>query len=55
MQTTDAAEDPHESDLPPIYTYTGLEYDCDEESQVYTVTLENGDGERVSESRTITR
>jgi hypothetical protein len=53
--TTDAAANPTESNLPPVFTYSGLDYPCDLESQVYTVTLENAAGEQTSETVTITR
>jgi hypothetical protein len=51
--TDDASRDPFESDLPPVFTYTGLNYECELPSQVYTVTLENADGLTTSQSVTI--
>ena len=55
MQTTDAKLAPYASDLPPVFTYTDLAYQCDQESQIYTVTLEDAAGSTRSETVTITR
>jgi cell division septation protein DedD len=51
--TDDASQDPAESGLPPVFTYTGFAYECELPSQVYTVTLENADGLTTSQSVTI--
>jgi hypothetical protein len=53
VNTDDASRDPFEADLPPVFTYTGLNYECELPSQVYTVTLENADGLTTSQSVTI--
>ncbi|GAB2448754.1 hypothetical protein HD599_001871 [Conyzicola lurida] len=55
VQTTDAKLAPYASDLPPVFTYTDLAYQCDQESQIYTVTLEDAAGSTKSETVTITR
>lgn len=53
--TTDAKAAPFEGDLPPIYTYKDISYNCDQASQVYTVTLENADGLLTHKTVTVTK
>ncbi|MGV8884832.1 MAG: hypothetical protein ACOH1T_04490 [Microbacteriaceae bacterium] len=53
--TTDAKAGPYESNLPPIYTYSDISYNCSQASQVYTVTLEDGAGLLTNRTVTITR
>lgn len=54
VQTSNAKAAPYESDLPPVYTYTNLYYNCDQDSQFYTVTLEDGAGHLTHKTVTIT-
>lgn len=54
VQTNNAKAAPYESDLPPVYTYTNLYYNCDQNSQYYTVTLEDGSGHLTHKTVTIT-
>jgi hypothetical protein len=53
--TDDASIDPFASDLPPVFTFRDLEFDCAQDSEVYTVTLEGDDGQVTSQSVTIRR
>ena len=43
------------SGLPPVYTLTELQYQCDFPSQTYTVTLEGADGKVASNTVTVTQ
>ena len=54
VQTNNAKAAPYEGDLPPVYTYTNLYYNCDQDSQYYTVTLEDGSGHLTHKTVTIT-
>ena len=54
VATTDAKAAPFESGLPPVDTYT-LDYQCSQASQVYTVTLEDADGNLAHQTVTITK
>ena len=53
--TDNARDDPFDGDLPPTYTYLNIVYLCDQESQTYTVTLEDESGEIASETVTVSR
>lgn len=53
VQTKNAKTAPYEADLPPVYTYTNLYYNCDQASQYYTVTLEDGAGHITNKTVTI--
>jgi hypothetical protein len=53
--TDNARQDPFDGDLPPEYTYDLLTFLCEQESQTYTVTLEDSAGEIASETVTVTR
>ena len=53
--TDDAFKDPYDGNLPPTYTYLNITYLCDQESQIYTVTLVNDAGEQTSETVTVSR
>ena len=53
--TDNARDDPFDGDLPPTYTYLDIVYLCDQESQIYTVTLEDESGEIASETVTVSR
>jgi hypothetical protein len=55
VQTTNAKLAPYASDLPPVFTFTDLAYQCDQDSQIYTVTLEDAAGAIASETVTITK
>lgn len=54
VATTDAKAAPYEAGLPPVDTYT-LDYQCSQASQVYTVTLEDADGNLAHQTVTITK
>jgi hypothetical protein len=53
VQTLNAKAAPYESGLPPVYTYTNLYYNCDQNDQYYTVTLEDADGNLTHKTVTI--
>jgi len=55
VATTNAKDSPFASDLPPTHTFTELEYNCQDASQVYTVTLEDAAGALAHETVTVTR
>lgn len=55
VATDNAREAPYDGDLPPEYTYTDIYYLCDQESQFYTVTLEDSMGELAHETVTVNR
>jgi hypothetical protein len=55
VQTNNAKSAPYEGDLPPVYTYTNLNYQCDHDSQYYTVTLEDGAGHLTHKTVTINK
>jgi uncharacterized integral membrane protein len=53
--TENARDDAYDGDLPPTYTYDLISYLCDQESQIYTVSLEDANGELTNETVTVTR
>jgi len=53
--TDNARDDPFDGDLPPTYTYLNIVYLCEQESQTYTVTLEDENGEIASETVSVSR
>jgi hypothetical protein len=53
--TNNAKTGAYEGDLPPSYTYTNLNYQCSQASQIYTVTLEDGAGHLTHKTVTITK
>ena len=55
VATTNAKAEPFEGGLPVVYTYTNLSYQCSEASQVYTVTLEDADGNLAHQTVTISK
>jgi len=55
VATDNARQDPYDGDLPPEYEYTDIYFLCDQESQFYTVTLEDADGEIAHETVTVPR
>jgi hypothetical protein len=55
VQTTNAKDSPFASDLPPTHTFTNITYNCQQDSQVYTVTLEDAAGALAHETVTVTR
>jgi len=55
VATTNAKSEPFASDLPPVYTFTEIQYQCDLASQVYTVTLEDADGYLAHNTVTVTQ
>ena len=55
VATDNARDAPYDGDLPPEFTYTDIYYLCDQESQFYTVTLEDSMGELAHETVTVTR
>lgn len=55
VAVTNAKTGFYEGNLPPVYTYTGLEYTCNEPTQVYTVTLEDADGNLAHQTVTIAK
>lgn len=54
VQTDNAKSAPYESNLPPVYTYTNIYYNCGQASQFYTVTLEDAAGHLTHKTVTIT-
>lgn len=55
VATDNARDAPYDGDLPPEFTYTDIYYLCDQESQFYTVTLEDSAGELAHETVTVNR
>ena len=55
VKTNNAKAAMYEGDLPPVYTYMNLYYTCDQASQYYTVTLEDGAGHLTHKTVTITK
>jgi hypothetical protein len=55
VQTDNAKDSPYSGKLPPVYSYSDINYNCDQDSQYYTVTLEDGDGELAHQTVTITK
>lgn len=55
VQTNNAKAAPYEGNLPPVYTYTNINYNCEQASQYYTVTLEDGAGHLTHKTVTITK
>ena len=54
VQTNNAKAAPFTGELPPVYTYTDIYFNCDQDSQYYTVTLEDGSGHLTHKTVTIT-
>ena len=55
VMTNNAKAAMYEGDLPPVYTYTNLYFNCGQASQYYTVTLEDGAGHLTHKTVTITK
>jgi hypothetical protein len=55
VATSNAKAEPYEGNLPVVYTYTNLSYQCGEDQQTYTVTLEDADGNLAHQTVTITK
>lgn len=55
VATEDARAEAFDGDLPPTHTYSNIVYLCDQESQFYTVSIEDVDGELTHKTVTITR
>jgi len=53
VQTNNAKSAPYESNLPPVYTYTNIYYNCGQASQFYTVTLEDAAGRLTHKTVTV--
>lgn len=53
VQTNNAKTGSYSGELPAVYTYTDIYYNCDQASQFYTVTLEDGAGRLTHKTVTI--
>lgn len=53
VQTNNAKTGSYSGELPAVYTYTDIYYNCDQASQYYTVTLEDGAGHLTHKTVTI--
>lgn len=55
VATTNAKAEPYEGNLPVVYTFDTLEYQCNQATQVYTVTLEDAAGNLAHQTVTIAK
>ena len=56
IDTLNAKDEPfNDGTLPAVYTFTDAPFNCDQASQIYTVTLEDSAGLLAHQTVTITR